>query len=168
MGIQLSFKENTLAFQGGSYPEELIWSDGSPGSTSILEELMPGNDPTYPTDLWVLGDRLVFSAQDPVHGFELRVMDLNAVDVEEQLTILPIEIFPNPGNNLVHIHLPDWPQADLTKIQLKNPLGQVMTVSIQGLAGRWEIHTQNLPSGLYLIEVLHPTQAPLVKKWIKE
>jgi ELWxxDGT repeat protein len=57
------------------------WStDGTPAGTALFRDLLPGIDPSGPTDLTVAGDRLFFTADDGVHGIELWQSDGNAAN----------------------------------------------------------------------------------------
>ena len=49
---------------------ELWRSDGTPDGTTLVEDILPGPQGSYPEHFAVLGNQLFFSADDGVHGVE--------------------------------------------------------------------------------------------------
>jgi ELWxxDGT repeat protein len=49
-----------------------LWStDGTPGGTKLLRDILPGGASSQPAELTAVGGRVFFSANDGVHGWEL-------------------------------------------------------------------------------------------------
>src|SRR5262249_36303539 len=74
-----------------------IWkSDGTPGGTVMVANLIPGTGTTYvnPYDLTAVNNELFFVATDGVHGIQLWKSDGTAAG-----TVQVTDIGPPPGNN---------------------------------------------------------------------
>ena len=55
---------------------ELWRSDGTEACTEMVYDINPGSDDSYPGNLRVVGDRLIFMATEPTHGSELWALDI--------------------------------------------------------------------------------------------
>ncbi|MEX0965795.1 MAG: PKD domain-containing protein [Bacteroidia bacterium] len=75
---------------------------------------------------------------------------------------LALEIFPNPANGLVNILHNSKESGDVT-IRVMNHLGQeVMRTNEQAAAGQknlWKLNLDEMPAGLYLVEVMKTTNS---------
>ncbi len=74
---------------------ELWMSDGTPGGTQMLRDLLPGPESAIPSNFTVAGGRLVFTARDPQHGVELWQTDGTAAG-----TRLVQDLQPMSGSSL--------------------------------------------------------------------
>ena len=168
-GYPVEYQGKILGFSinGTFNSDEIIWSDGTPGSTQILQELMPGSIPSAPSELWVLGDKLFFSAQDPVYGFELRTVDLNTVSVEEEFVQGGVTVFPNPGEDRVYIQLDDFAQMGIENIHLLDLTGKVIAANSVVEGNNWELETGRLVSGMYLIRIQFSNGDFEIRKWLR-
>lgn len=68
-----AFVGDRLAFvrREPGHGNELWTSDGTPAGTRRVLDLLPGSRSSFPEDLFVVGDALLFSADDGLHGREL-------------------------------------------------------------------------------------------------
>jgi ELWxxDGT repeat protein len=91
MGIRLVFSADD-----GSSGVELWVTDGTTAGTTLLKDINPGSDESFPFDFAALGDgRLVFSADDGSNGRELWVTDGTTAG-----TTLLKDINPGPGDSV--------------------------------------------------------------------
>ena len=142
-------------------PNEVIWSDGT-AQAQVLEELMPGEDPAFPSRFWRLGDKLLFSAQDPLHGFELRIVDLNAVSIDpEQKSSL--RLYPNPNQGVIFLES----ERRISEIILLDTNGKMLQkFPILGYEAKLKL-PDFLPNGLYLLQIRFPVGESVFQKIIK-
>jgi trimeric autotransporter adhesin len=68
---------------------ELWTTDGTPGGTARLVDLVPGFDSNSPFDLTTMGDRIFFSGTDGINGRELFVSDGTAAGTRMLVDIVP-------------------------------------------------------------------------------
>ncbi len=99
-----SFEADAIALGGGAFlftADDGVhgiepWvSDGTPGGTSLLLDVNPGSDPSYPHGFLRLGSRILFGASAPSTGSELWSTDGTAVGTALLKDLNP---GPNSGN----------------------------------------------------------------------
>lgn len=60
----------------GTHGFELWRTDGTAACTEMVYDINPGGDDSYPGYLRVVGDRLIFTAFEPIYGSELWALDI--------------------------------------------------------------------------------------------
>jgi ELWxxDGT repeat protein len=84
------------AGDAGSHGRELWSSDGTAAGTLLVREVSPGPASAAVADLTVVGDRLYFSAADPVHGAELWQSDGTAAGTRLAADLAPESASSSP------------------------------------------------------------------------
>lgn len=84
------------------------------------------------------------------------IISLIIDDTENQaLEASKLDIFPNPASDLINIQLPFDKAADY-QLHLINTQGQaVQTELLRAVSGQWELDVNDLPTGLYMIQLQH-------------
>ncbi len=93
---------------------ELWGSDGTAAGTTLVKDLLPGPEGSYPSGFTLSGDNLFFSASDGVHGTELWAADLAGDPVVPPVDP-PVDppVNPNPVDN--QFKLPKKGKVNLKK-----------------------------------------------------
>ncbi|MFT4759159.1 MAG: hypothetical protein ACI9XO_003493 [Paraglaciecola sp.] len=65
---------------------------------------------------------------------------------------LPVTIYPNPTNGIVSLNIPQLETGKLFNLQVNNSIGQTVLVKT-ALNGVQDLNLENLPNGIYLLNV---------------
>ncbi|MEM9366272.1 MAG: LamG-like jellyroll fold domain-containing protein [Planctomycetota bacterium] len=96
LGSEMVSVGNKLAFASWheAYGSELTVLDTLSGDSTIFD-LSPGLASSVPTNVHAIGNRVVFRAHDPIHGSELRWIDLS----DSQPKIHTLDLVAGPANS---------------------------------------------------------------------
>ncbi|MFA6059849.1 MAG: ELWxxDGT repeat protein [Taibaiella sp.] len=81
----------------GVHGQELWVSDGTTAGTTMVKDINPGTEGSYPIYLKAFNESLVFQAYDPSHGVELWVSNGTAAGTQMLKDINPGTEHSNPG-----------------------------------------------------------------------
>lgn len=128
--------------------EELWVSNGTTDST-ISFDLVPGEANAVPKQMTSTSKHLFFIYNSPEFGRELFALDNGTVTSTVGNAIPEIVVFPNPFHNVIQFDIPQEP-IDLYHVEVYNALGQKL---LSRKLNKNTIHTNDLPSGTYLMKL---------------
>lgn len=127
--------------------------------------------------LWDFGDGDTSSLKTPKHIFKsgkytvrliatsCEISDTSEISLQFQNTDIgnlatrEIEVYPNPTNNYLNLHLKDGFES----ISLHNNLGQILYPKLQNNLGLITLDLKDIPSGIYTLHILQNNNISFAK-----
>jgi len=84
--------------------------------------------------------------------------------IENNITALPLTVFPNPANKNISIDLDKYPTVKFSSVTLINLVGEKIINQTENLEGKLNIDISSLPVGIYVITAQDNAGAKYIKK----
>ncbi len=90
--------QNKLVFAATNHLGTELWcTDGTPAGTIMIKDIYEGPGNSYPRDLVIAGNAIIFTAEDTIHGREIWKTDGTAEGTKLLIDFYPGPIGSNPG-----------------------------------------------------------------------
>lgn len=145
----------------------------------LAADIFPGAGNGNPNNIRKFSDDVVFIGDDGIHGYELFKLSQNVLSINEEKGIDDLEdvkqnseeviVYPNPTLNKLWIRLTnDILKNNDINMSIYNSAGQLLQGyhSVQIINSKIELNTNNLSSGIYIIEI-HLNGKIFTNKFIK-
>ena len=133
--------------------DELWRTDGN--TFQVIQDIYPGIYGSRPSDFTILNNQLIFAATDPIHGRELRKLDLpfntGINPIVFPMDSSDINIYPNPFSNITHLYIDQRPGE--YQVQVFNLYG--IPVELHHINGNPSLDIgADLKQGVYFVQLI--------------
>ncbi|MBL7913520.1 MAG: T9SS type A sorting domain-containing protein [Bacteroidia bacterium] len=161
IGSEFYFLANDNPYYSGSYTNNMeLWkSNGSNGGTVKVIEIYPGNTQGCDAEYFSLAlNKVFFTANDPVNGRELWVMDnATSTGINEILSLNDFRVYPNPSNGYINLDYNSFDEENSSvTISLRDIQGRlIFEADDQLINGRlkYVMNVESFTKGVYILSL---------------
>lgn len=161
IGSEFYFLANDNPYYSGSYTNNMeLWkSNGSNGGTVKVMEIYPGNTQGCDAEYFSLAlNKVFFTANDPVNGRELWVMDnATSTGINEIVSLNGFRVYPNPSNGYINLDYNSFDEENSgVTISLRDIQGRLIFEDEDQLINgrlKYVMNVESFSNGVYILSL---------------